>query len=224
MYPGVGTFVLIRPTQTFYERIKVGVAVGLPPRAGSAVGVGVTSATKVGVAVGLPPRAGSAVGVGVRSATGVGVAVGLPRGGVVVGVDVASGTRVGVAVGLPRGGVVVGVDVASGTRVGVAVGLPRGASGVAVAVAVICTEGMAGGSAFTCPASKSGNTMLATATTAEAATTNPLAKLRFRAGPSHITRGTLKKCVNSQAVYPLSEQHGLEAQERRYTAHEEGKH
>ena len=23
MYPGVGTFVLIRPTQTFYERIKV---------------------------------------------------------------------------------------------------------------------------------------------------------------------------------------------------------
>ena len=30
--------------------------------------------------------------------------------------------------------------------------------------------------------------------------------------------GTLKKCVNSQAVYPLSEQHGLEAQERRYTA------
>ena len=36
--------------------------------------------------------------------------------------------------------------------------------------------------------------------------------------------GILKKCVNSQAVYPLSEQHGLEAQERRYTAHEEGKH
>ena len=28
-------------------------------------------------------------------------------------------------------------------------------------------------------------------------------------------RGILKKCVNSQAVYPLSEQHGLEAQERR---------
>ena len=38
------------------------------------------------------------------------------------------------------------------------------------------------------------------------------------------TGGTLKKCVNSQAVYPLSEQDGLEAQERRYTAHEEGKH
>ena len=37
-------------------------------------------------------------------------------------------------------------------------------------------------------------------------------------------RGTLKKCVNSQAVYPLSEQHGLKARERRYTAHEEGKH
>ena len=36
--------------------------------------------------------------------------------------------------------------------------------------------------------------------------------------------GILKKCVNSQAVYPLSEQHGLKAQERRYTAHEEGKH
>ena len=28
-------------------------------------------------------------------------------------------------------------------------------------------------------------------------------------------RGIFKKCVNSQAVYPLSEQHGLEAQERR---------
>ena len=39
-----------------------------------------------------------------------------------------------------------------------------------------------------------------------------------------VTRGILKKCVNSQAVYPLSEQHGLEARERRYTAHEEGKH
>ena len=30
-----------------------------------------------------------------------------------------------------------------------------------------------------------------------------------------VPRGILKKCVNSQAVYPLSEQHGLEAQERR---------
>ena len=30
--------------------------------------------------------------------------------------------------------------------------------------------------------------------------------------------GILKKCVNSQAVYPLSEQHGLKARERRYTA------
>ena len=39
-----------------------------------------------------------------------------------------------------------------------------------------------------------------------------------------IQGGTLKKCVNSQAVYPLCEQNGLEAQERRYTAHEEGKH
>ena len=37
-------------------------------------------------------------------------------------------------------------------------------------------------------------------------------------------RGILKKCVNSQAVYPLSEQHGLKARERRYTADEEGKH
>ena len=27
--------------------------------------------------------------------------------------------------------------------------------------------------------------------------------------------GIFKKCVNSQAVYPLSEQHGLEAQKRR---------
>ena len=43
-------------------------------------------------------------------------------------------------------------------------------------------------------------------------------------GDRRIGGGTLKKCVNSQAVYPLSEQDGLEAQERRYTAHEEGKH
>ena len=40
----------------------------------------------------------------------------------------------------------------------------------------------------------------------------------------YVCRGILKKCVNSQAVYPLSEQHGLKARERRYTAHEEGKH
>ena len=44
------------------------------------------------------------------------------------------------------------------------------------------------------------------------------------AGDSIIRGGTLKKCVNGQAVYPLSEQDGLKAQERRYTAHEEGKH
>ena len=31
----------------------------------------------------------------------------------------------------------------------------------------------------------------------------------------HTSGGIFKKCVNSQAVYPLSEQHGLEAQERR---------
>ena len=37
-------------------------------------------------------------------------------------------------------------------------------------------------------------------------------------------RGILKKCVTSQAVYPLSEQHGLEAQGRRYTAYGKGKH
>ena len=44
------------------------------------------------------------------------------------------------------------------------------------------------------------------------------------AHPRHCKGGILKKCVNSQAVYPLSEQHGLKARERRYTAHEEGKH
>ena len=32
---------------------------------------------------------------------------------------------------------------------------------------------------------------------------------------SEYSGGIFKKCVNSQAVYPLSEQHGLEAQERR---------
>ena len=36
--------------------------------------------------------------------------------------------------------------------------------------------------------------------------------------------GILKGCVNSQAVYPLFEQDGLGAQERRYTAHEQGNH
>ena len=34
-------------------------------------------------------------------------------------------------------------------------------------------------------------------------------------GKSSVFGGIFKKCVNSQAVYPLSEQHGLEAQERR---------
>ena len=43
-------------------------------------------------------------------------------------------------------------------------------------------------------------------------------------GAGTVWRGILKKCVNGQAVYPLSEQHGIESQERRYTAHEEGKH
>ena len=38
------------------------------------------------------------------------------------------------------------------------------------------------------------------------------------------SRGILKGCVNSQAVYPLFEQDGLGAQERRYTAHEQGNH
>ena len=33
--------------------------------------------------------------------------------------------------------------------------------------------------------------------------------------PRVVDGGIFKKCVNSQAVYPLSEQHGLEAQERR---------
>ena len=42
--------------------------------------------------------------------------------------------------------------------------------------------------------------------------------------PRSTPGGILKKCVNSQAMYPLSEQHGLKARERRYTAHEEGKH
>ena len=36
--------------------------------------------------------------------------------------------------------------------------------------------------------------------------------------------GILKKCVNGQAVYPLSEQDGLKAQERRYTAYGKEKH
>ena len=47
---------------------------------------------------------------------------------------------------------------------------------------------------------------------------------RIISGHHRVEGGILKKCVNSQAVYPLSEQHGLKARERRYTAHEEGKH
>ena len=39
-----------------------------------------------------------------------------------------------------------------------------------------------------------------------------------------IAGGILKKCVNGQAVYPLSEQDGLKAQERRYTAYGKEKH
>ena len=39
-----------------------------------------------------------------------------------------------------------------------------------------------------------------------------------------VIRGILKKCVNGQAVYPLSEQDGLKAQERRYTAYGKEKH
>ena len=57
------------------------------------------------------------------------------------------------------------------------------------------------------------------------ATAGPVTVYRvIRYGDTTIDGGILKKCVNSQAVYPLSEQHGLEARERRYTAHEEGKH
>ena len=41
---------------------------------------------------------------------------------------------------------------------------------------------------------------------------------------SRTVRGILKKCVNGQAVYPLSEQDGLKAQERRYTAYGKEKH
>ena len=37
-------------------------------------------------------------------------------------------------------------------------------------------------------------------------------------------RGIFNRCVNSQAVYPLSEQDGLKAQERRYTAYGKEKH
>ena len=40
-------------------------------------------------------------------------------------------------------------------------------------------------------------------------------KETIAAGRKEVRRGIFKKCVNSQAVYPLSEQHGLEAQERR---------
>ena len=57
----------------------------------------------------------------------------------------------------------------------------------------------------------------------------PVARQTYRRVNGHSSflqssGGILKKCVTSQAVYPLSEQHGLKARERRYTAHEEGKH
>ena len=44
------------------------------------------------------------------------------------------------------------------------------------------------------------------------------------AKPLAVTGGILKKCVNGQAVYPLSEQDGLKVQERRYTAYGKEKH
>ena len=43
-------------------------------------------------------------------------------------------------------------------------------------------------------------------------------------GATGLEGGILKKCVNGQAVYPLSEQDGLKAQERRYTAYGKEKH
>ena len=41
---------------------------------------------------------------------------------------------------------------------------------------------------------------------------------------TYLLGGILKKCVNGQAAYPLSEQDGLKAQERRYTAYGKEKH
>ena len=46
----------------------------------------------------------------------------------------------------------------------------------------------------------------------------------WSAVPHVVAEVSSTKCVNGQAVYPLSEQDGLKARERRYTAHEEGKH
>ena len=45
-----------------------------------------------------------------------------------------------------------------------------------------------------------------------------------RLSVAEVRGGILKKCVNGQAVYPLSEQDGLKAQERRYTAYGKEKH
>ena len=42
-----------------------------------------------------------------------------------------------------------------------------------------------------------------------------LVRQRLDLGDAPGRGGIFKKCVTSQAVYPLSEQHGLEAQERR---------
>ena len=50
-------------------------------------------------------------------------------------------------------------------------------------------------------------------------------EMQLKAGKEyHRKRGILKKCVTGQAVYPLSEQDGLKAQERRYTAYGKEKH
>ena len=46
----------------------------------------------------------------------------------------------------------------------------------------------------------------------------------WRGGLELAARGIHKKCVTGQAVYPLSEQDGLKAQERRYTAYGKEKH
>ena len=107
---------------------------------------------------------------------------------------VAVGAGVGVGVGI---GVGVAVDIGVGMAVGVGVG-------VAVGIGVGMTVGMEVGSAVGAGSVGVGSLPQATST----ADARAIAITRQ-------SRGTLKKCVNSQAVYPLSEQHGLEAQERR---------
>ena len=176
---------------------------------------------------------GVAVGEGVRVAVGIGdsVCVGdgeAVDGGVGVGDCVAGGGGVGEDVGV---GMAVGVAVSVGIGEGVALWVGTG-EGVAAGEGVWVGDGVGGGEGpVTVAAVSSFNGAVKRAKRRSGISTVMANSERPGEIASYLTtpaswpttlvangvqlRGIFKKCVNSQAVYLLSEQHGLEAQERR---------